>query len=262
MKKFFRQILKKILGKLSKKAISRHNTEVILVTGWTGTSIVRELIYHLISDNFNVRRNVSEVWWDFSVPLTILGYEDKKRSLFEWMLLILRTFFRLKLRPKYAHKVVINLDTSLEETAKFWSENINPHIVVVLKERPKSKVLKKFCQIQGVEKILFVYNPDLFGGFRGKQVREFIYGKKDSNLVYERSGDLLQLTYKNKSIQVKIPKTCKFLCEFIPAAFAVGILEGLGLECLASNLPHFDLHPKQIEKVASKLRKFVNFNAR
>lgn len=262
MKRFFRNILKKVLGILSKKTIVKHNAEVILVTGWTGTGIVREMIYHLLSEEFNVRRNVDDVWWDFSVPLTILGYEDKKRSVFEWTLLVLRAFYSLKFKPKHSHKIIINLDTFSEDTAKFWSEYINPDIVVVLRERPKSKVVKMLGSREGSEKILFVYNPKLFKGLGKKQHREFIYSDRNCDLKYERQVNLLKIRYKDEKVKVKIPPSCKFIWEFIPAALSVGILESVSLKSLASNLAYFDFHPKQLQKVVAKLKHFIHSNGK
>lgn len=262
MKNILRKILRNLLGKLSKKAIVKHNAEVILVTGWTGSSIVRELVYYLLSDEFNVRRNVTEVWWDLSIPLTILGYEDRKRNLFEWSFLVIRTFFSLIFKPKYPHKIIINLDTSYEDTAKFWSYNINPHIVVVLKEKPQSKVFKMLTEREGSEKILFVYNPKLFKDLGTKQNREFIYSDSNSDLQYEKRGDILEVKYKSDIAKLSIPARSRFIWEFIPAALSVGILEGLSLKELVLRLAHFDFHPKQLKKVVSKLKEFIHSDER
>lgn len=257
MKSYLRQILKTILGRLSLKAVNKHNAEIILVTGWTGTSVVRELIYHILEDKFNVRRNVDEVWWDLSVPLTILGYDDKRRSVFEWISLVIRATYSLLFNPKYPHKIVINLDTSSEETAKFWSEWVNPNIVVILRERPTSKVVKMISNREGSEQILFVYNPHLFKGLKKKQHREFIYSACGRDLQYKKSKALLEVTYRSEKAQIKIPPICKFIWELIPAALSVGILDGMSLDELAFNVAHFDFHPHQVKKVISKLKKFV-----
>jgi hypothetical protein len=258
MKSYFRNILKRILGILSQRTIAKHNAEVIVITGWTGTSIVRELVYHMLEEEFNVRRNVTEVWWDFSVPLTILGYEDKKRSVFSWIKLILRTFYCLRFKPKYPHKIIINLDTCSEDTAKFWSTYINPHIVVILRERPKSKVIEKIVKKEGSEKILFVYNPDLFEGLGKSRHREFIYSTKGGDLAYQLKRDLLKVQHKKEKINVKVSGSYKFIFEMIPPALSVGILEGIALEELSSNLTHFNFHPQQLQNVFKNLKKFVH----
>ncbi len=258
MKKLFRYLLKHILGKISRGVITKHNAEVIVVIGWTGSSIVREMIYNELKEEFNVRRNTREVWWDLSVPLAILGYKDKRRDIFSWIYLIIRSSLSLVFRKRYAHKIVINIDTSYENIAKFWSRYIKPDIVVMLKENPGSKLIKKILHSDSSERILFVYNPELFSGFKAGRVREFIFTKKVGDLVYSRKKDILFIRYKNKEIKVRIPQGCAFIWELIPAAISVGILEGIEFTSLKYDLSKFNFHPRQLNEGMKQLKKFLH----
>jgi UDP-N-acetylmuramyl pentapeptide synthase len=257
MKNLFREILKNLLGFICKRSIRKHNIEVILITGWTGSSVVRELIYHLLGEEYHVRRNVKEVWWDLSVPLSILGYEDKLRSVFGWAIIIIRATLSLIIKPKYPHKIIINLDTSNEDVASFWSKYICPHIVVVLKERPKSKIVEMLSKGEGCEKILFIYNPEFFGEFKKKNIREFIYSENKGDLLYIKDKGVMRIKYKGKEMKIRIPEAFKFVSEFLPAAVSVGLLEGLSFDTISKNLSHFSFHPKQLEGVIKQLKKFV-----
>jgi len=258
MKKILRSLLKNILGILSRNVISKHNTEIIVIIGWTGSSIVRELIYNELKDDFNVRRNTKDLWWDLSVPLTILGYKDKRRSIFNWTLLIIRTFFSLLLKKRYAHKIVINMDTSYDDIAKFWSKYIKPDIVVMLKENPKSKLIDKILRSENSEQILFVHNPKLFKGFSAKNIREFIYSQQKGDIIYKRNKDILLVKFKDQEMKVRIPRACTFIWELIPAAISVGILEGLGFGSLKADLSKFSFHPYQLNQGLQQLKNFLH----
>lgn len=260
MKAILRNILKNILGYLSRRSVIKHNTEIIIITGWAGTKVVRELAYNLLSDEFNVRRNTTEVWWDLSVPLNILGYNDCQRSVLGWILLIIKVFFGILLKPTYPHKIIININTSIEDVAEFWSKYVNPHIVVILKEKPNSKIVEMFCQSEDNEKILFVYNPKLFSGFKKKVIREFRYSTIKGDLIYRRKGKFLDIRYKNEETKVQIPKSYKFIWEFIPAAISIGILEGVRLKTLVKNVSYFSFHPKQLKQGISQLKEFIGIN--
>jgi hypothetical protein len=257
MKKATRGVLKRILSFLSKKTINKHNAEVIVVTGWTGTPVVREMIYHFLKDTYNVRRNTTSVWWDLSVPLTILGYEDKKRNMFEWLIVIVKAYFSLMFNHRHSHKIVINLDSANSETARFWTRTLNPHMVVVLRERPESKFIKNLLASKGWEKILFVYNPDMYPELAQKRVREFTFEEKGKDIRYVKKDDEILVQYKNETIKIKIPSRYKFIWEFIPASFSVGLLQGISLSDLAARLTTFDFHPGQVKKAISGLKKFV-----
>lgn len=258
MKKIFRYILKHILGFLSRKVLVKHDAEVIVVIGWTGSSIVREMIYNELREKFNVRRSTREVWWDLSVPLTVLGYKDKKRDLFSWGYLIIRSFVSLLLRKRYSHKIIINMDTSYDDIAKFWGKYIKPNVVVMLKENPESKLIKKILQTDNSKQILFIYNPEFFTGFKKKNTREFTYSEKSGDIIYSRIGDILQIKYKDKKLTVHIPPVCSFIWELIPAALAVGILEDIEFSSLKTSLSKFSFHPNQLNQGMKQLKKFLH----
>ncbi|MBN2015858.1 hypothetical protein JW766_03415 [Candidatus Dojkabacteria bacterium] len=258
MRSFLRKTLRNILGYLSIRTIKKHSAEVILISGWAGSSIVREMTYHMLSEDFHLRRNVSGIWWDLSVPLNILGYEDKRRSILGWSILILRAFLSLLFKQSYQHKIILNLDTSIEDIAEFWSKYVNPHILVILREKPNSKLIKILRKREGREKILYVYNPEFFKGFGKKTIREFKYAKGNADLVYKKKAGALEIIYKKEKIEVRIPKAYKFIQEFIPAAFSIGILEGISIENLARNFSSFEFHPKQLQRGISKLKRFVH----
>ncbi|MDD3648027.1 MAG: hypothetical protein PHS44_06045 [Candidatus Dojkabacteria bacterium] len=258
MKQRLRQLFKKVIANLSYKVYKKHNLNVILITGWAGTSVVRELVYHLLKPSERVRRNTTEVWWDMSVPLSILGYVDKKRTLFQWFLLIIRASLSLMFKPRYQHTLIINLDSSIEDTAKFWSSAVIPSVVVALKERPESKVLSKLLTRDDIENSTFIYDPTEKHLVDLKLTNKFTYGLHDTDVIYQRKDSLFHIRYRSKSLSIEIPLRSKFIWEFVIPAFAVGIEQGIALKQLGDRLTSFDYHPNQVERAVSNLKKFVH----
>jgi hypothetical protein len=126
-----RLLLKTILAKLAQWAIKKHDIEMVVVLGVNGTNIIKEEAYTVLSSRHRVRRVVNKAWWDFSIPLSILGYKDRKRSLPRWIALIAKTCLYLVFGPKNPHTLIMNLSYSHPDTMKFWSRFINPDILIL-----------------------------------------------------------------------------------------------------------------------------------
>lgn len=255
-----RRILKHVLGLLCKLSVKKHQSDIILVTGWTGSGLVREMIYHSLKGKYNIRRNINEVWWDLSVPLCVLGYEDKRRNLLQWMGLIIKASYAIIVKNKYDHKIIINLDTANKETADFWSMYLMPSKIVALKENPKSKVIEKILKKDRTDLLTVVCKTeDKERRFR-KINNVFTYSSKKGDLLYKNVDEKLRLTYKNESSNLRISKDNVFLWEFIPAAISVGLLSGESLEYLVSELSDFKLHPRQLEHALTSIKDFLGDN--
>lgn len=137
----FRKTLKSILELLSKAAIKKHNIEFVVVVGWYGTDMVKEGIYQLLSEKFSSRRNTDKIWWDFSIPLLILGYKDKKYSFIEWLGILCKSIIALLVNPKNHNKIVLDVDLADKETAEFWSRIISPEVLVITSYKEKQSLL-------------------------------------------------------------------------------------------------------------------------
>lgn len=257
MKNFFRQILKTILGVLTKAIIRKHKMDLIIITGWYGSSIVRELIYHLLKSNFNVRRNTNSIWWDLSIPLVVLGYEDRKRSFLEWIILIFKIIFSFITKPNYHHKIILNLDTLNDKTADFWVKYLKPHIFVILNENPKSKLLKRILLNKEYKDTLFIYKKDVFRELEKYTIKRYVYSQKHGDLLFKKIDNILVVKSKKVKIKIKIPNTYNFIWEFIPAAISVALIEKMPLKQINSNIIQFNLHPYQYKAVFAHLKRFI-----
>ncbi len=257
IKNFFRTLLKNVLGFFAKIAVRKHDASLILITGWAGTGVVREMAYQILSRSYNTRRNVKEVWWDLSLPLTILGYEDKKRSLGEWIVLILRAGINLIIKKKYHHKIIINLDTYDENVAKYWTHFVDPDIVVALKQKPDSKIIQLITKTRAARDAVFIHNPKEFDNLPAFCSKRFVYSQTQGDLEYKLTEQALDMRYENQKTSVELSKFTKVLWEYIPPAVSVGIIEEISLQESLANLEGFSLHPEELKASLHKLKEFV-----
>lgn len=202
-----RLILKQILGLLSRWAIRKHDIELVVVTGYFGTELVREGIYEVLKKRFQVRRNTDQISWDMALPLSVLGYADRRRNIFEWLWLIFRASVYLLFGPKNQHILVLNANCTFRQTAKFWGRFLKPDYLVVLNYEKESPIFETLVKNLKPEKSLCIYDQDnidesLLGGLRN--IKKFRFGSKDksADLVYNSAKR--EISYK--SYKEKLPK--------------------------------------------------------
>lgn len=136
-----RILLKTILQILAKVAIKKHGIKFIVICGWHRTTLVKEEIYNYLSEDYNVRRNIQNIWWDLSLPLDILGYKDRRYSVKGWFKIVTKTIGALIKAPKNPHKIIIDLNFSDENTSKYWKHIIKPELLIILNYKHSEKDL-------------------------------------------------------------------------------------------------------------------------
>lgn len=152
-----RRILKTILKVLSRFAIRKHKIRIIAVSGWYGTWLAKESIYLALQDDYKVRRNLGTVDWDFSIPLTILGYEDKKYSLLGWLGVIFSTLWVLVFEPSNPHLQILELDANKVEIYKYWLSIMKPEVLVLVNSRPGMETSEELLVKALMEGGLLIY---------------------------------------------------------------------------------------------------------
>lgn len=145
--KYFRNILKAILWFLTKVTIRKHKIEFIVIVGWYGTELVREGAYEILSEKFNIRRNVHKISSDVAVPLNILGYTDQRYSILGWIGVIVRSIFALITSKRNEHKFLLSLNLTQKSIADYWFSIIKPRVLVILNYKDKkSEILDKILK--------------------------------------------------------------------------------------------------------------------
>ncbi len=250
-----RKILKQVLTVLSRWAIAKHDMELIVVTGFYGTEIVREGIYELLSETYTVRRNTTQIVWDMSIPLAVLGYPDKKRNLFQWIGLIIRATAYLAIGGKNPHKLILNANCTFEETAHFWAAFLRPDYLIVLNYDKDSKIVDALVGRLKPEKSILIYdkdNVDFEKLNKAKYKDTFVYGKNKVALVY--NVQLREITYKEEVL--KIPDAVpKVTIPHIAAIFAVVIKQGIQFSEAGFGALKFDMGALLVKRIKANFEK-------
>src|SRR5690606_25350599 len=193
----------------------------------------KEMLYTVLKEKDNVRRNVEDIWWDLSIPLNVLGYEDKQRSYTEWMNLIISAFVAILKNKSNPHLLILNADTKNKDTANYWSNFLNPEYLVVLNYQEDSifanELLRKNEIIEG--KVIASKN---FAGEIPKEItkgRVFTYGSQKADLLLKRLSDgRLRITYKKEKISLPKKLWPTVSPRITGAIFSVALLEGFDLQ--------------------------------
>ncbi|HLD03503.1 MAG TPA: hypothetical protein VJC17_01890 [Candidatus Dojkabacteria bacterium] len=156
----FRKTLRTALSILSRWALNKHQIELIVINGWYGTEVARELLYTILSPTLLVRRNIKEIWWDFSIPLAVLGYKDKKRNPFAWVWLLLKAALYLLFGKKNPHILILSADCTYDATARYWGSFIKPEYLLILNYTKKAALTEELIKSTKFNKGTIIYDPD------------------------------------------------------------------------------------------------------
>ena len=253
----FRSLLRKILSLLSRWAIKKHQIELLVVTGWYGTEIARELLYTILSPSLSVRRNHKQIWWDFSIPLAVLGYKDKRRNPFEWLWLILKALIYLLLGKKNPHILILNADCTFDSTAKFWASFIKPDYLLILNYQKKAALVEALMSTTKLNKGIITYNPEVTSQKVLDSLQSattFTYAKgAQANLTISEKKNAYLVNHLEE--QITIPKNYlpAVSAEIAAGVCALAILKGLDLYEIGYNSLKFSLPDIVISKIKSKL---------
>lgn len=252
--RMFRLLLKRIISLLARWAIRKHDIELVIVTGFHGTELVKEGIYHSLSQKFNVRRNTNQILWDMAIPLSILGYADRRRNPVEWFALFLRATLYLLFGPKNPHTIVLNANCTFKETAEFWSSFLKPDYLIILNGKEKSRIVDALLDRLDPEKGTLIYNADQIG-LSSVESRNFknmfsYSGSNDADLVYSVKERILIY----KSSKTKLPTILPpVLYSHIAAIFSLGIKKGISLEESAYEALKFDLSSILLQRITKNI---------
>lgn len=246
-----RKVLKNILYWLSNWAIQKHHIELVVITGNIGAEIAKEAMYFVLSEKFLVRRNVKPVWWDLSIPLNILGYEDKQRNLLDWLILITKSTLFLIFGQKSEHTLIFSIQTENDSTINYWSKIIKPHFLLVLDETDvESKLVAELVRIVENNKGIIVYKE-----LNRKKVNGLKYGK-DSNakVSYKVTKSSYLITYKKYRLKfsrnyILPPLKGDFLCGII----ALAIAKGMKIDDISNGLLKYDMRNTVFNKISQQL---------
>jgi len=247
-----RRLLRYTLGNLSRHAIKKHNLELIVISGWYGTELAREMLYTILNEKLRVRRNLKDIWWDFSIPLAILGYKDKRRNPIQWLGLLLRASIYLIYGRSNPHILILNADCTYETTAKYWASFVKPDYLLILNYEKEASVVNELIKATDREKGIIIYNPGKFKELNRKlkDYRTFTYGESEkSRLKVSLQKNKLKVSYNND--HVNLP--ARTLPSFSVDMLAICMVKDLDLVEAGFNSLKFDLQAEIVTKISNNL---------
>lgn len=129
---FLQAIVEKILRVLARLTIWRYKPTVIGITGSMGKTSTREAIYCVLKDHFRVRRSLKNYNHKLGLPLSVIGLESGKKSLFGWIWIFTRSFFLLFLsQKKYPEVLILEIGIEQPGDMNYLASIVKPHIGVI-----------------------------------------------------------------------------------------------------------------------------------
>ncbi len=132
MKKVFRPLFRFVLGSFVRWTMHKHKPTVICITGDGETSIMREAIFSVIKEFLPARRNVELPEAEFSVPLTILGFDSYPHKLWQWGVLIVKMVVQALWISRTKHALILELQPLSQKVFDFWLQLLVPQILVLV----------------------------------------------------------------------------------------------------------------------------------
>lgn len=222
----FRTTLKNWLALLANWAVRKHKIKLVIVSGWYGTEMTRELVYSVIGTKERVRRITKNPWWDFSIPLAILGYKDERRSFLGWLLLLFKSKLLLFFGRSNPHTLVLNLNYADADTIKYWSKFVRPEILLIANMREITPLLKQMLSntIDNNGVIIHQYKDDLSGYIKDYKKVLTIGSEPQADLTYKRDAEQdINFTFQEKSYRIRKDAMPGVKSEVLAGCLAVAI---------------------------------------
>lgn len=261
MKKYIkpRTILTSSLSFLASWAIAKHKIRVCVVVGVSGSDIVKEILYTVLKEKRNVRRNIEDIWWDLSVPLNILGYEDKQRSFPEWLQLIVSAFVAIIKNKPNPHLLILNADTKNPQTAHYWSNFLSPEYLIVLNYQQNdvltNSLLANTVEADGKIIIQKKLVSELPKDIASESL--FTYDHDKSDLLLKKLPDgRLRVNYKSEKVILPKKLWPSVSMRISGAIFSVALLEGFDLDSTAYACLKYTFPKSMLRRIKSNLLNF------
>lgn len=239
-----RRILAAILKLLSKWAISKHNLKIAVVAGTSGTKITGEMFGEMLSKDHFVRKQLEKPFWDFSIPLTILGIEDRRYNFVEWIIVIfecLKVLLFGKSRPGW---VVLQMNTLKKEIANYWLDVVDPEISIIANFN--GELLPFERKIVDHTKKKTIYYPCKKKSKSNSKRIDVGEGKdcdiRVSNFSQNKHGSKFSLTYKGKKCNFVAAQTGIFMKGPIIASTAALIAMGKDMNEVSEKLQRVEMN--------------------
>jgi len=266
--------LQYILKILAKVILWRHKPKVVAITGSVGKTSAKEAIYQVLKWRFKTRQNIKNYNNEIGVPLTILGSETGKRSLWRWFVIFLKAFGTILWDRNYPEILILEMGIDRPGDMKYLMSfvPVNVGVMTAIGQFPshieffpeKGKLVEeKALLIKSLSAGgLAVLNYDdlsvrMIGDDLPDRVSAIQYGFGDgANLkidnYYLKIGDLekgdfginFKMDYLGSAVPIRLSKVLgKQHASAAAAAASVGVFFGLNLVDISRELGKYHSLP-------------------
>jgi len=261
-----KKILIFILKILAQATLWRYKPLVIGVTGSTSKTSTKEVIYLVLKDKFNVRRNIKNYNNEIGVPLTILGQVSGGRSLWQWLQIFLVGFFEIFYAKDYPRILILEMGADKIGDISYLTGFIKCHVGVITAIGEIPVHIEFFQSVDQVarEKSNLIRNIDRGGwavlNYDDERVRAmmkktsaqiFTYGFSEQAdlraLNFEQhledlseAGMAFKVDYQGSNVPIRLKNICaKHQVYSILAGIAVGLIFKMNLVQISEALKDY-----------------------
>lgn len=132
MKKFFLNLILRILRLESSLVLRRFKPDIVAVTGSSAKSSCKEAIWKVLFDKFNddVAKSYGNLNTEWGAPLAILGFKKTPKK-FEWPFLLIKSLWKALFLAKYPKILILELAADKPGDLDYLLSFIKPRIGVV-----------------------------------------------------------------------------------------------------------------------------------
>lgn len=228
----FRKLLKNLLANLATWALKKHKIKLVVVSGWYATETARELCYAVIGVKHEVRRINKNPWWDFSLPLAVLGYKDERRNPLAWLWLMIKASLLLTFGKANPHTLILNLNYAHADTVRYWSSLIKPQVLMIHNFKEEHRLLKQMIkatkQINGT---IIIQQQDFVKLSKNLLAYDNVFtvgNEAEAHIVISKNSNKdISFKYKSQEYTLKTTTMPGISAELLACSLAVAITEGV-----------------------------------
>ena len=135
-------------------------------------------------------------------------------------------------------------------TARYWSSFIKPEILVIINHKKSNPVTNRLIKSTLENNGTVIIKE---GTLDIPKKNSFTYGEKDSNVIYTRNKNTVQIEYGDKKIRYKDFAIMPHEAQIVAAIFAGSKKAGLDFSDVVAGISKFDFRNILLQKISKSL---------
>ena len=124
-------LLKSALRMMSLLVLKKYNPKIIGITGSVGKTSTKEAVFTVLSSRFRVRRSEKNYNNEIGLPLTVIGVESGKNSIWGWLLVFFKWLMVIVLPIEYPEILILEMGADRPGDIKYLTSFVRPDVGIV-----------------------------------------------------------------------------------------------------------------------------------